>query len=83
MKIKTKKKTPRGIVRLETSGEVKEVIINEDFMQQNNASISLCFRGETGSGIVELTPKEVEAINKEIAPKLHLLKGINVLKFEK
>ena len=83
MKIKTKKKTPRGIVRLESSGELKEVIINEDFMHPNDSFISLCFRGENSSGIIELTPKEIEAINKEIAPKLRLLKDIKVLKFEK
>jgi len=83
MKIKTKKENLDGIVRLETSGELKEIIINEDFMHPNDASIALCFRGKNSSGIVELTPKEIEAINKEIAPKLHLLKNIKVLKFEK
>ena len=83
MKIKAKKENLDGIVRLETSGELKEIIINEDFLHPNDASIALCFRGKNSSGIVELTPKEIETINKEIAPKLHLLKNIKVMKFEK
>ena len=83
MQIKTKKQNPDGLVRLETSGEIKEVIINEDFLNLNSASIALCFRGKNSSGIVELTPKEFEEIHNKIFPKLHLLKGIKVMKFKK
>jgi len=83
MKIKTKKQNADGLVRLETSGELKEVLINEDFLHPNDASVALCFKGKDSSGIIELTTKELEIINKEIAPKLHLLKNIKILKFEK
>jgi len=83
MKIKTKKKNYDGIVKLETSGELKEVIINEDFLHPNSASIALCFKGRDSSGIVELTPKEIEIINKEIAPRMHLMKNIKVMKLDK
>ncbi len=83
MQIKTKKQNSDGIVKLETSGELKEIIINEDFMNPNDASIALCFRGKSSSGIIELTPKEVEILNKELSKKIHLLKDIKVMKFEK
>jgi len=83
MIIKTKKQNADGLVRLETSGELKEIMINEDFLHPNSASIALCFRGKNSSGIIELTPKEIELINKEIAPKLHMLKGVKVLKFKR
>ena len=83
MKIKTKKQNSDGIVRLETSGEIKEIIINEDFLKPDDASIALCFRGKNSSGIVELTPKEIEILNKELVPKLHLFKGVKIMKFDK
>lgn len=83
MQIKTKKQNPDGVVRLETSGDLKEVIINEDFLDIGKASIAMCFRGKNSSGIVELTPKEFEGVYKKISPKLHLLKGIKVMKFKK
>lgn len=83
MRVKTKKQNEDGLVRLETSGELKEVIINEDFLHPKDASIALCFRGKNSSGIVELTPEEVEIIYRKVAPKMHLLEGIKVMKFEK
>jgi hypothetical protein len=83
MNIKTKKQNQDGIVRLETSGVLKEIMINEDFLDTKHASISLCFRGKNSSGIIELTPKEVEILNKELAPKMNLLKDIKILKFDK
>lgn len=83
MDIKVKKKNPDGIVRLETAGKLKEVIINEDFLNPKDASIALCFRGENSSGIVEITPKEADILNKELHRKSYLLKDIKVMKFKK
>jgi hypothetical protein len=83
MKIKTKKQNKDGIVRLETSGQIKEIILNEDLMHTNDATISLCFKGKDSSGIVELTPKELEMLQKEIEIKQKLLGDIKVLKFNK
>jgi len=83
MKVKTKKENADGIVRLETSGQLKEILINEDFMHPKDASIALCFKGQSSSGIVELTPEEIDLIYKKVAPKMHLLKGIKLMKFEK
>lgn len=83
MKIKTKKHNADGVVKLETSGEIKEVLINEDFLHPNEASIAICFRGKNSSGIVEITPKEFGSLHKQVSPKLHLLGDIKIMKFEK
>ena len=83
MNIKTKKQNEDGIVRLETAGEIKEVIINEDFLNPKNASVAICFRGKNSSGIVEMTPDEIDSLYKNVAPKMNLLKSSKVIKFKK
>jgi len=83
MNIKIKKHNQDGVVKLESFGRIKEIVINEDFLHPNKASIAVCFKGMNSSGILELSPEEVEFINKNVVPKLHLLKGAKVLKFAK
>ncbi|MCF7910561.1 hypothetical protein K9L16_02715 [Candidatus Pacearchaeota archaeon] len=83
MKIKTKKKNSDGIVRLETSGKIKEIIINEDFLKPKSANIAVCFRGKSSSGIIELTPLEIENIYQEVISKANLLGNVKIMKFEK
>ena len=83
MNIKVKKQNSDGIVRLETSGQVKEVLLKEDFLKPDNASVHVCFRGKDGSGIIELSSKEVKELYKEIMPKLKILEGVKVMRFEK
>lgn len=83
MNIKTKKQNSDGIVRLETSGEVKEIIFKEDFLKPNETSICICFRGKSSSGIVKLSQKELEKIYKDTIPKLNLLKDSKIMKFKK
>ena len=83
MDIKTKKQNPEGIVRLETSGEVKEIILKEDFLKPSETLVRICFRGKSSSGIVELSQKELEKIYKDTIPKLSLLKDSKIIKFKK
>ena len=83
MNIRVKKQHSEGIHRLETFGEIKEIFINQDFMEPKKVSVSLCFRGRNSSGIIDFTPEEIEKINKEIVSKKKLLKGIKILKFKK
>ncbi len=83
MKIKTKKQNEDGIVRLETSGEIKEIILKEDFFNPKNTLIEVCFRGNNSSGVVELSEKEIEGLNKEISEKKKAFKGVKIIKFEK
>lgn len=83
MKIKVKKQNSDRIVRLETSGQVKEVLLKEDFLKSQDASVHICFRGKDSSGIVEFSPQEIKALYQEIMPKLKVLEGVKVMKFEK
>jgi hypothetical protein len=79
MKLRVQKQTSDGSVRLETSGTIKEIMINEDFLHPNSESISICFRGTHSSGIVDMTPKELENIYNIIKTKIHLIKGMKRL----
>jgi len=83
MKIRVKKQNSDGIVRLETSGQVKEVLLKEDFLKPDNASVHVCFKGKDSSGIVELSPHEARELFRESMPKLKILEGVKVMRFDK
>ena len=76
MKIRVKKKNQDGYIRLETSGELKDVLINEDFLNPNKESVSVCFRGKSSSGIIDLSPDEVDEIYDAVKGRVHLIKGM-------
>lgn len=80
MELKVLKSNKDGSVRLETSGSVKEVIINEDMLHPDKESISVCFKGNNSSGIIDFTPKEFEKIYASVKNRMHLIKGIKVIK---
>ena len=75
MKIKILKTNKDGLIRLESSGKVEEIMINEDLLHPNAESISICFRGKNSSGIIDFTPKELEMIAKTVNGRIHLIKG--------
>ena len=79
MKIKIRKNNSDGIVRVETSGEVKEVLINEDLLHPEGESISVCFRGRSSSGIVDFSPEEIQKLWGTVRGRLHLIKGLKKL----
>lgn len=79
MQIKIKKQNKDGIVRVETSGNVKEIAINEDLLHPDQESISVCFRGESSSGIVDFTPAEIEELYDSVRNRIHLIKGFRKL----
>ncbi|MDP3881825.1 MAG: hypothetical protein Q8Q31_03020 [Nanoarchaeota archaeon] len=79
MDVKVKKQNSDGMVRLETQGIIKEILINEDFANPGKESVSLCFRGKNSSGIVTLSTQEVEFLASKIKPNLHLIKKSKVI----
>ncbi|MFA5953320.1 MAG: hypothetical protein WC812_01880 [Candidatus Pacearchaeota archaeon] len=83
MRVRTKKQYGRNVLRLETSGKIQEVILNEDFLKPKNASVSVCFRGEKSAGIVDLSVDEIENLYKEVSSKMKGIKKIKVMKFKK
>jgi len=80
MKVKIKKLHHRGVVRVEGSGEVKEVMIHSDILDENRGRISICFRGHNSSGIVELTEKEANDLYKTLGSKIDLIKEIKIIR---
>lgn len=83
MKIRIKKRNKDGIVRLESSGVVKEVILNEDFLNPKNESIAICFKGKDSSGILEISQKEFDLLKEELDKKKAYFKDFKVMKFDK
>ncbi len=79
MIIKTKKKTSSGIVKQILGGEIKEILIHSDIFSPQREKISVCFRGNKSSGIIELSSEEVERLYKTIHSKMKLVKDIKVL----
>ncbi|MBS3080948.1 hypothetical protein J4221_05730 [Candidatus Pacearchaeota archaeon] len=75
MKAKIKKINRDGIMRMETSGEVKEVIIKEEFLEPDDETIAVCFMGKDSSGIIEFKTEEFENIYNSIKKRIHLIKG--------
>ena len=75
MKVKVKKTNRDGITRLETSGEIKEVIIKEEFLYPDDETVAICFRGQDSSGIIEFKTDEFESIYNSVKKRLHLIKG--------
>ncbi len=79
MKAKIKKLNSDGVVRVETSGDIKEILINEEFLHPKDESISLCFKGKNSSGIIELTIKEVRELTEALKKKQHLIKDVKLI----
>ena len=80
MEIRIKKQNKDGIVRLESQGAVKEILIKEDFLHPKEEAISVCFRGTNSSGIIDFSPKEFEEISKAVSKRMHLIKGFKKFK---
>lgn len=80
MIIKLKYNQIKGNLRLENNTEIKEVMINEDFLHPKQESIALGFRNGESSGIIELTPEEVDRIIESLKRKKHLIKDVKVIR---
>ena len=80
MNIKIKQFSSYGSFKLENNAEIKEVLINEDFLHPEHESIALAFKNKDSSGLIELTPREIDEIVKAVDKKKHLIKGIKIFK---
>jgi hypothetical protein len=80
MKIKIKKNLKSGVSRQETLGEIKEILINQDFTKPSDEVIQVCWRGADATGIVELTPGEVDQLTKTLRGRLQLVKGFKIFR---
>ena len=78
MRIKILNRNPDGEIRLETTGSVKEVMVNEDFLHPGDESIAIGFKGNHASGIIELTTNELEELYRKVNRSTHLIKGFKI-----
>jgi hypothetical protein len=78
MRIKMRYINAGGFVRMENFTNIKEVMINEDFLHPENESIALGFRNKDSSGIIEFTTEEFEKIVDRVRKKVHLIKGVKI-----
>ncbi|MDP2925954.1 MAG: hypothetical protein Q8N99_06285 [Nanoarchaeota archaeon] len=79
MHIKVKKLYEGRIIKFESFGEIKEVMIHSDLYDANKGKISICFRGKNNSGIIELSEKETNDIYKTLSKKIGLIKDIKII----
>ncbi len=80
MQVKIRKENGDGIVRLETKGAIREVLIQEDLRSVSKENIAICFKGVNSSGIIEFTPAELEELYQSIQQKIHLIKEVKKFK---
>ena len=80
MKIRIKKTNKDGIVRLESSGEIKEILIKEDIIHPEKESVSICFKGANSSGILDLSIEEIQDLYDNLKNYTHLIKGLKKFK---
>lgn len=73
------KQNKDGLIRVESSGVIKEVLINEDFMHPGKESVSICFKGKNSSGILDLSSDEFEKLYNSVKNRIHLIKGFKNL----
>ena len=78
MRIRLKLVNEAGEERIDHRTVVREVMINEDFVNPKNESIALGFRNKYSSGILEMSIPEVEMLFKEVNKKMHLIKGFKI-----
>ncbi len=80
MNIKIKKHYNGRKIKMESSGEIKEVMIHSDMFEPKKGKVSICFRGHNSSGIVELSEKEANDLYKTLSSKTGLIKDIKIIK---
>lgn len=80
MDVKIKKKNRDGMVRLESSGTIKEIYIDENFKTE---VVNVCFRGKASSGIITFTPSEIENMYDLVKKTTNLTSGFKQFKIKK
>jgi hypothetical protein len=80
MKIRVKKLHSGRVIKLESGGEIREVLIHSDMFDKERGKISICFRGHKNSGIVELSEREANDLYRTLGSKIDLIKDIKIIK---
>jgi len=74
MKIKIKEPGFVGHKRREVESRIDDIIVREDLLNPENERVSVFFKGESNSGILELTRPELESLSNSLKSKIGLIK---------
>ncbi len=73
MQVKLKIEGEKHVMRAQSLGEIKEVMIGETLLSSAE-TIAIAFRGGNNSGIIEFKTDEWEKLNSTVKRRLHLIK---------
>jgi len=73
MRLRVKKQTPAGFERIESISRIDNVVIEENLLAPEKETISIFFKGDDSSGILNITIKEFESLSNSIKPNIHLV----------
>jgi hypothetical protein len=74
MRIQLKKRELLGNRRIDTSTTVDSVLVKENILDEHGTHVSLYFKGHDASGILTLTPKEVNKLVSSLKPAQSILR---------
>jgi hypothetical protein len=77
MRIRVKKSIPYGVSKIESSSNIDDIVVEENLLSPEKETISIFFRGNDSSGILNLTTKEFESLMNSVKPNINLVKTMN------
>lgn len=80
MHIKIKYLNEKGEVRIENIVEIKEVMVREHLTHPSKKRISIGFTNDYSSGLLEFSPEEFDTLMKSAKDKVHLIKGMKIIR---
>ncbi len=80
LELKIKYLNEKGSVRIENDVEIKEVLVRENLVDPEKKKISIGFTNDYSSGLIEFSPAEFDRLMKSAKDKVHLIKGMKVIK---
>jgi hypothetical protein len=80
MDIKVRSQTEKSIARMHTKGTIRDIKIDTDNLVHYKESVSICFKSKESSGIITLSPKEIDRMVKALRRKRHLIKDVKIYK---
>lgn len=80
MIVKSKKVSEGKVQRMESRGNIAEVIINTKLENLEKSALQVCFRGNGNSGIVEFSAEEAKNLYETLGAKMKLINSVKIIK---
>ena len=78
MDVKVRTITKKSVSKTHTKGTIKDIRIDTNNLVHSKEAVSICFKSNESSGIITLSPKEIDRIVKALRRKRHLIKDIHI-----